>query len=247
MDINFSSNSCTFGHIFAYIDMMSKMGKVRKKKNIILLKIAIVIVLIVLLTIGFIAYIRGNIMPAILTMSEASVKVMAVNAINNAAHIVVDSEMSYEDFVIIQKDSNDKIQFVQANTIKINRLTRDLANLCQSNIEKIEHQSVQIPLGAFTGSVVLSDFGPQVNIALLPIGSVQCDFTSFFEQVGINQTRHSIYINIKTTISLVLPISSVPVNISTAILVCENVIVGEVPEFYFNGSGSYGKLHLSPS
>ena len=126
-------------------------------------------------------------------------------------------------------------------------LTRDLENLCQSNIEKIDHQSVQIPLGAFTGSVVLSDLGPPVNIALLPIGSVQCDFTSFFEQVGINQTRHSIYVNIKTTISLVLPISSVPVNISTAILVCENIIVGEVPQFYFNGSNSYGKLHLSPN
>lgn len=226
---------------------MGRLSSTIKKRKFLLLKIFIVIVIIVLLTVGLLAYVRGNIMPAILTMSEASVKVMAVNAINNAAHMIVDSEMSYEDFVIIQKDSNEKIQFVQANTIKINRLTRDLANLCQSNIEKIEQQTIQIPLGAFTGSVILSDFGPPVNIALLPIGSVQCDFTSFFEQVGINQTRHSIYINIKTTISLVLPISSVPVNISTAILVCENVIVGEVPDFYFNGSGTYGKLHLSPS
>lgn len=226
---------------------MEKNVKIKNKKRHLIIKILIAVFVIVFLVIGFLAYVRGNIMPAILTMSESSVKVMAVNAINNAAHMVVDSEMDYEDFVIIQKDKDDKIQFVQANTIKINRLTRDLANLCQSNIEKIEAQSVQIPLGAFTGSVVLSDMGPPVNIALLPIGSVQCDFTSFFEQVGINQTRHSIYVNIKTTISLVLPISSVPVNISTAILVCENVIVGEVPEFYFNGSGSYGKLSLSPN
>lgn len=231
----------------AYNKIMAKSEKCQKRKRHILLKIFAVFILIAVLVVVLLAYVRGNIMPAILTMSEASVKVMAVNAINNAAHIVVDSEIDYEDFVIIQKDNNDKIQFVQANTIKINRLTRDLANLCQSNIEKIEAQSVQIPLGAFTGSVVLSDMGPPVNIALLPIGSVQCDFTSFFEQVGINQTRHSIYINIKTTISLVLPISSVPVNISTAILVCENIIVGEVPEFYFNGSGSHGKLNLSPS
>lgn len=226
---------------------MNKKGRAISKRRKFAIKFIVIIVAIVLLIVFLLAYIRGNIMPVILTMSEAEVKVMAVNAINNAAHMVIDSDMQYDDFVIIQKDANDKIQFVQSNTIKINRLTRDLANLCQANIEKIEQQHVQIPLGAFTGSVILSDMGPQVNIALLPIGSVQCDFTSFFEQVGINQTRHSIYINIKTTISLVLPISSVPVNISTAILVCENVIVGEVPEFYFNGSGSYGKLQLSPS
>lgn len=231
----------------AYINIMNKKGRTLSRKRKFILRFFIIIVLIVILVVSLIAYIRGNIMPAILTMSEAEVKVMAVNAINNAAHMVIDSDMQYDDFVIIQKDANDKIQFVQSNTIKINRLTRDLANLCQSNIEKIEQHYVQIPLGAFTGSVILSDLGPPVNIALLPIGSVQCDFTSFFEQVGINQTRHSIYVNIKTTISLVLPISSVPVNISTAILVCENVIVGEVPEFYFNGSGSFGKLHLSPS
>ena len=107
---------------------MSKMGKVHKKvhsKRHFFIKFFIVITVIVLLVVGLLAYVRGNIMPAILTMSEASVKVMAVNAINNAAHMVIDSDMSYDDFVIIQKDANDKIQFVQSNTVKINRLTRD--------------------------------------------------------------------------------------------------------------------------
>ena len=93
----------------AYINTMSKIGKLFKKRRYFLVKFLIIIVVIVLLVVGLLAYVRGNIMPAILTMSEASVKVMAVNAINNAAHMVIDSEMTYDDFVIIQKDSNDKI------------------------------------------------------------------------------------------------------------------------------------------
>ena len=156
---------------------------------------------------------------------------MAVNAINNAAHMVIDSDMSYDDFVIIQKDANccgniyrhawdwqnkwnccfyvyintvsclvdafviiqkdanDKIQFVQSNTVKINRLTRDLANLCQSNIEKIEQQSIQIPLGAFTGSVIMSDLGPPVNIALLPIHPLNKQCWRFLDKLGMTRYR----------------------------------------------------------
>ena len=125
-------------------------------------------------------------------------------------------------------------------------MTRDLANLGQSNVEKIEAKSVSLPLGAFTGSLMLSDVGPDVELPLLPIGTVLCDFSSIFEEVGINQTRHSIYININTTIALVLPISSVPVNITTVVLVCDNIIIGEVPEFYLNSGNNGGNLDLLP-
>lgn len=226
---------------------MGRLGKTLKKRNYLLVKLIVVIVIITILFVSLVSYFKGNILPVVLTMSEATVKVMAVNAINNASHMIIDSEMSYEDFVTIVKDKDEKIQLIQANMVKINRLTRDLANLSQSNIEKIDVDYVEIPLGAFTGAVSLSDVGPPIKIGLLPIGSVQCDFTSLFEEVGINQTRHSIYINIKTTISLVLPVSSVPVNIVTAVLVCDNIIVGEVPQVYLSNNGSKGQLDLSPS
>ena len=225
---------------------MKRMSKIFKRKNYFLTKLLAFVVLLTVCVVGVISYFKGNILPLILTLSEATVKSLAINAINNAAHIVLDSEMTYEDFVTITKDKDDKIQMIQANTVKINRLTRDLANLGQANVEKIEATTVKLPLGAFTGSLMLSDVGPDVDLPLLPIGTVLCDFSSIFEEVGINQTRHSIYININTTIALVLPISSVPVNITTVVLVCDNIIIGEVPDFYFNNGNSGGNLDLSP-
>lgn len=185
-------------------------------------------------------------MPVVLSMSEATVKALAVNAINSASQMVLTQDTQYSDFVTITKDKEDKVELVQINTIKINRLTRDLAILCQVNIEQIEAQTISLPLGAFTGSLVLSGMGPEVDIALMPIGSVMCDFVSVFEEVGINQTRHAIYININTTISLVLPVSSVPVNTCTSVLICDNIIVGDVPEFYFNNASGDNPLNLLP-
>ena len=225
---------------------MKRVAKALKTRNYILTKFLVFIILLAFCIVGCISYFKGNVLPLVITMSEATVKGLAINAINNAAHMVLDSEMNYADFVTITKDKDDNIQMIQANTVKINRLTRDLANLGQANVEKIGATTVTLQLGAFTGSVVLSDMGPDIEIPLLPIGTVVCDFSSVFEEVGINQTRHSIFININTTISLVLPVSSVPVNITTVILVCDNIIIGEVPEFYLNSGINGGNLDLSP-
>lgn len=226
---------------------MKKVGKLLKARHYLGYKIIAFITVVTICIISAISYFKGNVLPVILTLSEATVKGMAVNAINNATHIVIDSEMKYDDFVTIVRDKEDNIELVQANMVKINRLARDLANLSQSNIEKIGQTELFLPLGAFTGSLVLSDLGPEVSIPLLPIGNVLCDFASVFEEVGINQTRHSIYINVNAVVSLVLPISSVPINITTSVLICENIIIGEVPDFYFNNGGGNSIFDLVPN
>lgn len=225
-----------------------KKGKTKlisnKKRRII--KVLIILALLTFCIITLFSYFKGNVLPVVTTMGEATVKVMGVNAINSASQIVLNEKIDYDSFVTITKDVNDKIQMIQANTVLINRLTRELATLCQSYVEKIEKNYISLPLGAFSGSAILNDIGPEIEIPLLPIGSVTCNFASIFEEVGINQTRHSIYININTVIAMVLPISSVPVSINTSIMICDNIIVGEVPKFYFNNSSNGSKLDLLP-
>ena len=179
-------------------------------------------------------------------MSEATVRALAVNAINNASHTVIDESIDYSELVKIDKDENGNINLIQANTVRINRLARDLANMSEKNIEEIKEQTIELPIGAFTGSAVLSGVGPVVNVSLLPIGNVTCDFVSSFDDVGINQTKHSIYIYINTTISIVLPVSSVPVSVSTSILVVENIIVGKVPQHNLNMSSNSTPINLVP-
>lgn len=216
----------------------------RKRK--ILLKLLIIAVIFVIAAVSLTSYFKGNILPVISTMSEATVRALAVNAINNASHMVIDESIDYSELVKIDKDESGNINMIQANTVRINRLARDLANMSEKNIEEIKEQTIALPLGAFTGSAVLSGVGPVVNVSLLPIGNVTCDFVSSFDNVGINQTKHSIYIYINTTISIVLPVSSVPVSVSTSVLVVENIIVGKVPDVYLNMSNSSSPINLVP-
>ena len=233
-------------HLYAISCIYYNMRVKVAIKHKILLKLIIIILIVAVGLAMLFSYFKSNILPIISTMSEATVRTLAVRAINNAAHIVLDTSDNYEDLVNIIRDNEGNICLIESNTAKINALSRNLANLAEKNVENIQEQTVSVPLGAFTGSVVLAGIGPTVDVELLPIGSVVCDFVSNFEEVGINQTKHSIYINANTTVSIILPVSSVPVTVSTSILVVENIIIGKVPEFYLGSAGDSGHLELVP-
>ena len=64
-------------------------------------------------------------------------------------------------------------------------------------------------------------------------------FKSEFVSAGINQTVHRIYLEVSSVVNLILPIFDDPVQTYTQVLICESVIVGTVPDFYFsNAMGS---------
>jgi sporulation protein YunB len=223
-------------------NVRSGYKKYRKK----LLKLTVVITVLIFALVALSSYINSKINPVIKNMSEAEVRALAISGINNAVNIVINEGLNYDEFVKIERNSEDEITLIQLNFVKINRLARDIANLSESNISSIGMQTIDIPLGAFTGSTVFAAVGPPVTVGLMPIGSVLCNYISHFDSVGINQTRHRLYIAIETTICIVLPLEELPLEITVPVLVVENIIIGKVPDTYIQASTQLDALDLLP-
>ncbi len=64
------------------------------------------------------------------------------------------------------------------------------------------------------------------------MGTVQVQVVDKFEQAGINQTRHMVYLVATTQIRIVVPLVSKSVSVNTQVPVAEYVVVGEVPSTY---------------
>ena len=104
-----------------------------------------------------------------------------------------------------------------------------------------------MPLGAFTGVEAWAGFGPKVNLKIIPISNVECRFVSKFEEAGINQTKHSIYLKIVADISIILPSKTRNFASLTEVLIAESVIVGAVPDTYLQAD-LFGKgFSLAPN
>ena len=91
--------------------------------------------------------------------------------------------------------------------------------------------------GSFTGFNLLSGRGPGVKIRISTIGNVKTDLKSEFISQGINQTLHRIYLRVDCQVSILTPFDNITQNITNQILISENVIVGNIPDTYYNLEG----------
>lgn len=153
-------------------------------------------------------------------------------AVNDAVFYTLSDSIRYEDLVSITTNEQGDIVAVSANALKINKIARDTASISQSNLKNLSLNGIPIPLGALTGIEAFAGLGPNIHFRIIPVTSVSCDFTSSFESVGINQTKHSIYLNVIADISIVMPSRTENFAVRTEILVGESVIVGQIPDAY---------------
>ena len=217
-------------------------SKLSKKNKFFAYLIITILVLILIMV-----YFNTIVNPVILSTSESKVRSLTLKAINSAVSEVVSDSALYNELVTINTNDEGDVSLITANSILINRLSKELAKIAQSKIENIGQQGVLVPLGTFSGMPILVGRGPNVKIRLLPIGSIACNFESEFSQAGINQTHHRIYVNIESKVTMILPIENRTISSTVQVLICESIIIGKIPSTYLNSSQLQDMLDLIPS
>lgn len=130
---------------------------------------------------------------------------------------------------------------MQANTVLLNQIISQITNNIQTRIDQTPTTMVYINYGSVSGIRLLKNFGPKFDIELETAGSITPHIKSEFESVGINQTLHKIYLELNNSIGILTPIGSFGKDVASKVLLTEAVIVGEVPDTYYNLEG----LHTS--
>lgn len=192
------------------------------------------------------SFLKISINPIISQTIEIKSRSLATRAMNSAIAEVVSKSIIYDDIVKIVSDENGNISLIQANALEVNGLSRRLAQATEIKIEEYGRNGVSIPLGSFTGIPVFVGLGPQVRLRVNPIGAVNCTFSSKFENAGINQTNHKIYLTVNSTIGIIMPLLSIKQLQSQQVLLCESIIVGNVPEVYLYSDNLDNLLNFVP-
>lgn len=155
------------------------------------------------------------------------------SAISSASYYaidkIVDEEYSYEDIVKIKTDDQGQISMVAANGYQVNKIAAVVAENAFNYLSKEVAKGAEVPIGAFTGFRLFSGFGKRIPMKVVSISSVKCNMVSEFQQAGINQTRHSLYLKINCEASVVTKTQTKEVSDQISVLVFDNLIVGKVP------------------
>ncbi|WP_077367891.1 sporulation protein YunB [Anaerosalibacter sp. Marseille-P3206] len=195
-------------------------------------KLILSLVSIIIFLIYIFIFINKNIKPTILAVSEIRVKSVATQAINDSVSSKLFDDIDYTDLIFVKYDETGRVVLMQANTILMNSMASEVANEVQNQMKKIAQSDIKIPLNnAFDIQIMTL---PSIKLKMIPQGAVSVDFATEFEESGINQTRHRIYLIVEAEIKMIVPLISENIKVTSNIPIAETIIVGEVPSQYVN-------------
>lgn len=177
---------------------------------------------------------------------EVAVRVQLTEVIRTrmrtVAHTAVAEAVS--DFLIEHPDAGDRLaqlQFSDSGTVAA--LTTDAAYIdcvkteinrrAQEYIDTAARvEGIDIPMGSFTGLMLLGDFGPDIRLSVGSESTVSCTFQSSFESAGVNQAVHHIALIVRVDIAVYHPFRiRKTFGITSDFEIAQTVIVGAVPTY----------------
>jgi sporulation protein YunB len=201
----------------------------RRAPDIRWIPLAVFAALVVLL-VGFIIF-EHNLKPTIRSIAEAEARWVATEAVNRAIEDKI-ANVDYNQLIIVQKDTQGQIVLMQPNIVRVNQLASETTLAIQTSLQSLVDEKFSIPVGQVLGSQLLANYGPRVQVSIYPVGTVRTSVFDGFEEAGINQTRHRLYLDIQTQVKVVVPLITSDVTVSTQVPVTDTVIVGRVPDVY---------------
>lgn len=223
------------------ISLRSIRSKIKHNRKRYLITIIVIVVFVVCYM-----FFSLIINPVLVNTIELKAKSISTRAMNSAVSDVIMNSIVYDDLINIVTDELGNISMIQANTLEINNLSKDLAQTTEIKIDEYGKGGVSIALGSFTGIPLFVGVGPNIKLRATPIGSVTSSFSSEFESAGINQTIHRIYLNINASVGVVLPLYTKKFTTTQHVLIAESIIVGSVPEVYLYSDTLDSLLNFVP-
>ncbi len=212
------------------ISIPRNVKKIKNKKKFIF----IIFFLITIIT--SVKIMIDSVSPVFEKLCEDEAKSIATLVTNEKATEVMNKH-NYEEMFTIEKDSSGNITMVKSNIYPINDIISDAARKIQEDLNSRGKEDIEIPLGSFSGIKLLAGRGPGVKIKISSIGNIDTDLRSEFTAKGINQTLHRVYLQVNCEVSILTPFKDITKSISNQVLLIENVIMGKIPETYYNIEG----------
>lgn len=205
---------------------MNRNPKGRRRLMICLFLIVVVILVL---------FLRISLSPMVEELAKARVENRASYIINEAIEAQLRSDdIDYENIVFLEKDVNGAITALKTNINEINRLKTQILSVIDTMLLDLDVNEIGLPLGSLILPELFSGSGPKLPIKVLSISASDADFRNDFSAAGINQTSHRIMMDVTISMTVLTPVGTESVTVTSGMVVAETVIVGSVPGSYVN-------------
>ena len=182
-------------------------------------------------------YIEKNIEPAIREIARIRTEQLATKVIHDAIGQKIIKDVNFKELVQLKEDKEGKIQAAIFNHNEYTRIALDTMENVTHALKNLEEVPQTLPLGQALKSNLLAQLGPDLPLTLVPFGSVHVELEPRMKEAGINMVLITVVIIIQTKVKSVIPFATQPAIVKMEIPVSNALIVGNVPQFYYDGKG----------
>ena len=184
---------------------------------------------------------RSKYSGTIRSLAETQLKNTTSDLINDAIDKQIDSgNIQYDRIVYFEKDLEGKITALKTNMSEVNRLKTSILNIINDEILAMDSTHLGIPIGSLILPEIFSGRGPQIPVQIISISNSDASFESYFTAAGINQTLQKLTMNISVDVSILVLGRTESFTVTSQVVVAETIIVGQVPDTFFQTGGIYG-------
>ncbi len=205
-----------------------RIRRLFRRKTAVLFVIFLVIAALLL-------YLQLVLSPLIVELAKARVDNRASYIINEAIETQMQSDdIDYDNIVFLEKDVNGNITALKTNINEVNRLKTQILSVIDDMLLDLDVNEIGIPLGSLVLPELFSGMGPKLPVKVMSVSASDAEFHNEFSEAGINQTSHRMMMDVNITMTVLTPMGTEGITVSSAVVVAETVIVGMVPESYVN-------------
>ncbi len=204
----------------------------------ILRKLVGLLIVLLLFAVAVLVVFRIRYHDAIRSLSQTQVINATSDLINDAIDKQIDNgNIQYDRIVFFEKDLDGRITALKTNMTEVNRLKTSILNLINDEILALDTSDISIPVGSLILPELFSGRGPGIPIQILSIRNSDASFKSYFTEAGINQTLQQLTMEISVDVAVLVLGKSESFTVSSQVVVAETVIVGQVPDTFFQTGG----------
>lgn len=175
----------------------------------------------------------------IMELAETQVRNSTSDLINDAIDTQIEKgNIQYDRIVYFEKDLDGRITALKTNMSEVNRLKTDILNIINDEILALDTKSLGIPVGSLILPEFISGRGFQIPVVIHSISNSDASFTSNFSEAGINQTLQQLNMEVVVDVTVLVLGQTESFTVKSNVVVAETVIVGQVPDTFFQTGGS---------
>lgn len=185
-----------------------------------------VLVVVFLLALRFYRNLKPYIMAYAKMNADSLMSTIANEALRES---LAEYEKNSEELIRYYYDENGMITACGVDTLEISRLSVDILAAMDDYFAEHDALEFKIPVGAALGEDVFIGWWPDIPFRVRLIGNADISYDRAFEEAGINQVNHRVWLDLNFTIQVSAPLMNEVMKSSRRLMLVDRTFAGDVP------------------